>query len=128
MLTATMVINSPTALRSSPDWWRESGYFTADRSALPSSCGFKGTGKTDWNFSDTGKPFDSTYWTGRSHQPFYAQLNFQETHLGPSRHLRMPIRPRWKFHPSIPTIPSLEPTGRNTLMPPQSWIARSAWC
>jgi arylsulfatase A-like enzyme len=48
---------------------------------LPESCGFKGTGKTDWNFKVEGPPFDSDRWSDLvAHQPFYAQVNFSETH------------------------------------------------
>jgi hypothetical protein len=37
--------------------------------------------KTDWNFTYKGEPFDSERWADlKSHQPFYAQINFQETH------------------------------------------------
>ncbi|MFA5193958.1 MAG: sulfatase, partial [Verrucomicrobiia bacterium] len=39
------------------------------------------TGKTDWNFTYEGKPYDSDKWGDlKSHQPFYAQINFHETH------------------------------------------------
>jgi arylsulfatase A-like enzyme len=63
------------------DWMRDAGYFTANLVELPAACGFKGTGKTDWNFAYDGKPFDSSRWADlKAHQPFYAQLNFQETH------------------------------------------------
>ena len=62
-------------------WMRDAGYFTANIRQLPASFGFKGTGKTDWNFTVTEKPFDSDNWADlKSHQPFYAQINFQETH------------------------------------------------
>jgi len=48
---------------------------------LPLPCDFKGTGKTDWNFQYDGKPFDSASWNDlKTHQPFYAQVNFNETH------------------------------------------------
>ena len=43
--------------------------------------GFRGTGKTDWNFTYAGQPFDSDRWSDlKAHQPFFAQVNFQETH------------------------------------------------
>ncbi len=48
---------------------------------LPPEAGFRGTGKTDWNFKEPAKPFESSNWDDlKQHQPFYAQLNFQETH------------------------------------------------
>jgi N-sulfoglucosamine sulfohydrolase len=63
------------------DRMRDAGYFTANVVNLPSPLKFKGTGKTDWNFTYKGKPFDSRDWSDlKTHQPFYAQVNFQETH------------------------------------------------
>jgi arylsulfatase A-like enzyme len=42
---------------------------------------FEATGKTDWNFTPPARPFDSTHWTDlAAHQPFFAQINFDETH------------------------------------------------
>ncbi|MBI1784335.1 sulfatase, partial [Candidatus Sumerlaeota bacterium] len=71
----------PDGVRVLTDWMREAGYFTANIRELPPAMGFKGAGKTDWNFSYEGKPFDSTKWSDLAgHQPFYAQINFQETH------------------------------------------------
>jgi arylsulfatase A-like enzyme len=63
------------------DHFRAAGYFTANVRVMPAHFGFRGAGKTDWNFTYTGKPFDSDRWDDlRGHQPFYAQLNFSETH------------------------------------------------
>jgi arylsulfatase A-like enzyme len=71
----------PDGVRVFTGWMRDAGYFTANIRQLPASFGFKGTGKTDWNFSYSEKPFDSDDWADlKSHQPFYAQINFQETH------------------------------------------------
>jgi len=71
----------PAGVKVATDRFREAGYFTANLRELPASFGFKGSGKTDWNFSYAGKPFDSDQWSElKSHQPFYAQINFQETH------------------------------------------------
>jgi N-sulfoglucosamine sulfohydrolase len=71
----------PAGVRVLPDWLRDAGYFTANIRTLPSELGFNGTGKTDWNFTHSGKPFDSDDWADlKQHQPFYAQINFQETH------------------------------------------------
>lgn len=70
----------PNGVRVLPDWMREAGYFNANLEKLPASFGFRGTGKTDWNFSHP-RAFDSDDWADlKSHQPFYAQINFQETH------------------------------------------------
>jgi arylsulfatase A-like enzyme len=63
------------------DWLRDAGYFTANVRELPAELGFRGSGKTDWNFTYEGRPFDSDKWTDlKTHQPFFAQVNFQETH------------------------------------------------
>jgi N-sulfoglucosamine sulfohydrolase len=71
----------PQGVRVLTDWMRDAGYFTANVRDLPPSCGFKGTAKTDWNFTYDGKPFDSASWDDlKAHQPFYAQVNFNETH------------------------------------------------
>jgi arylsulfatase A-like enzyme len=78
----------PEGVKPLPDWMREAGYFTANLVELPAHFGFKGTGKTDWNFTYT-KPFESSQWEDlKAHQPFYAQINFHETHRafnGPKR-------------------------------------------
>jgi len=71
----------PPGVRLLPDWMRDAGYFTANIRELPLQCGFRGTGKTDWNFTVAGRPFDSDRWNDlKGHQPFFAQINFQETH------------------------------------------------
>ncbi len=71
----------PAGVRVASDWMRQAGYFTANVVELPASFGFKGTGKTDWNFTYHGEPFDSARWSDlSSHQPFFAQVNFNETH------------------------------------------------
>ena len=41
----------PEGVRTLSDWMREPGYFTANIRRLPASLGFKGTGKTDWDFT-----------------------------------------------------------------------------
>lgn len=71
----------PKGVRVLTDWMRDAGYFTANIRELPAAFGFKGTAKMDWNFSYHGKPFDSSRWDDlKRNQPFYAQINFQETH------------------------------------------------
>ena len=73
----------PAGVRVLTDWLRDAGYFTANIRRLPDALGFNGTGKTDWNFTYAGKPFDSADWADlKAHQPFYAQINFDETHRG----------------------------------------------
>lgn len=73
----------PEGVQTLPQWLRTAGYYTANIQHFPKSVGFKGTGKTDWNFSVEGKPFDGNDWSElKSRQPFYAQVNFSETHRG----------------------------------------------
>jgi arylsulfatase A-like enzyme len=62
-------------------WLQDAGYFTANLVRLPARLGFRGTGKTDWNFTPPARPFQSDDWADlKAHQPFFAQINFQETH------------------------------------------------
>ncbi|MEK7685738.1 MAG: sulfatase [Verrucomicrobiota bacterium] len=71
----------PDGVRLLTDWFRDAGYFTANVRVLPESCGFRGAAKTDWNFAYQGQPFDSDRWSDlKGRQPFFAQINFQETH------------------------------------------------
>lgn len=71
----------PAGVRVLPEWLRDAGNFTANLRELPESFGFKGSGKTDWNFTYDKQAFDSDKWSDlKTHQPFVAQINFQETH------------------------------------------------
>ncbi len=76
----------PAGVRVLTDWLRDADYFTANVRELPEPIKFRGTGKTDWNFTYTNKAgvnraFDSERWADlKSNQPFYAQVNFSETH------------------------------------------------
>ncbi len=74
----------PDGVRLVSDWLRQAGYYTANVVHFPEGVDFEGTGKTDWNFSYEGDPFDSDDWSDlKANQPFYAQVNFPETHRGP---------------------------------------------
>jgi N-sulfoglucosamine sulfohydrolase len=53
----------PTGVQVISDRMRAAGYFTANVRWLPEAFGFSGTGKTDWNFTYDGEPFDSDRWT-----------------------------------------------------------------
>jgi arylsulfatase A-like enzyme len=71
----------PKGVRVLTDWMRAAGYFTTNVRHLPEPMKWKGTAKTDWNFAYEGKPFDSDRWVDlKTKQPFFAQINFQETH------------------------------------------------
>ncbi|MBI5799171.1 MAG: sulfatase [Verrucomicrobia bacterium] len=92
----------PAGVKVATDRFREAGYFTANLVELPTSFGFKGSGKTDWNFTYEGKPFDGRGWDElRGKQPFYAQINFQETH----RKFRAPA----KADPAKVELPPIYP-------------------
>lgn len=71
----------PAGVKLISERMHDAGYFTANVKDMPAEAGFKGAGKTDWNFAAPEKPFDSASWDDlKAHQPFYAQVNFQETH------------------------------------------------
>jgi arylsulfatase A-like enzyme len=81
---------------------RDAGYFTANLREFPAAVGFRGSGKTDWNFTYPAQPFDSADWKDlKGRQPFFAQVNFQETHrtfnapkrVDPARVTMPPIYP-----------------------------------
>ncbi|QDU52168.1 sulfatase family protein [Gimesia panareensis] len=79
----------PQGVRVITDWLRPAGYTTANIKKLTDDRKlakfYKGTGKTDWNFTyPKGKqPFDLKDWDDlKQNQPFYAQINFSETHRG----------------------------------------------
>ena len=80
----------PKGVRVITDILREGGYFTGnlvDLTGDPEERFLRGTGKTDWNFSYPGnrEPFDTSEWDElRVNQPFYAQINFPESHRGAS--------------------------------------------
>ncbi|SIO66921.1 Arylsulfatase A [Singulisphaera sp. GP187] len=95
----------PLGVRIAPAWFRDAGYFTANVRTFPAGVNVTGTGKTDWNFSSDGKPFDSGRWDElKSHQPFIAQVNFKETHrafVSPRRAdpAKVVIPPYYPDHP-----------------------------
>ena len=95
----------PPGVRLLTEWFHDGRYFTANLRELPAELGFKGTAKTDWNFTPPETPFDSQHWADlKTHQPFYAQLNFQETHrpFHATRHAnasRVEIPPYEPDHP-----------------------------
>ncbi|RME96269.1 MAG: DUF229 domain-containing protein, partial [Verrucomicrobia bacterium] len=105
----------PPGVRVLTDWLRDAGYFTAnivDLTGDPQEKFFRGTGKTDWNFTYDGQPFDSKRWADlKDHQPFYAQINFPETHRGHSwdtahEHIEQPADPaKVKLPPYYPDHP-----------------------
>ena len=76
---------------------RDAGYFTA-------LCGSR---KTDWNFKPKVKPYDSSKWEDlKSHQPFFAQYQFSETHRRFKHCKEHPVDPdKVKVPPYYPDHP-----------------------
>lgn len=78
----------PDSVRTVMDWLRQEGYTTANVVHFPEGAEaagqpLKGSGKTDWNFTYRGQPFGTNRWSDlKENQPFYAQVNFSETHRG----------------------------------------------
>ena len=78
----------PDGVRLVSDWLRHAGYFTGNIERFPEDVQIggeplEGTGKTDWNFTYDGQPFDTDAWSDlKANEPFYAQVNFPETHRG----------------------------------------------
>lgn len=103
------------------DWFRPAGYHTANIRTFPTDNPdpkfYQGTGKTDWNFSylspnGNKNPFDTANWDQlKSNQPFFAQINFPETHRGaawnnahkyidhPANPAKVKIPPYYPDHP-----------------------------
>ena len=82
----------PEGVRVITDILRDGGYYTGnivDLCGDPNEHFYRGTGKTDWNFTYHGetlmRPFDTDKWADlQINQPFYAQINFPESHRGTS--------------------------------------------
>lgn len=80
----------PDGVRPFTALLREAGYHTSNLKDTPVG----GRGKTDFNFNLDEPPFDGTDWTQRAEgQPFYAQINFQETHRAFHHDPERPIDP-----------------------------------
>lgn len=85
---------------------QRAGYHTSNvTTAAP---GVRGTGKTDFNYN-VEHPFDGTDWAQRAtNQPFYAQVNFHETHRNFARHPERPVNPdRVELPPYYPEHPAM---------------------
>jgi arylsulfatase A-like enzyme len=102
----------PDGVQVVSDWKRHAGYFTANVRQFPEGTWFTGSGKTDWNFTYAGRPFDSDRWEDlKDRQPFYAQINFPETHRGQDwdeahTHIEQPADPaRVSIPPYYPDRP-----------------------
>ncbi len=95
----------PAGVRPFTALLREAGYHTSNLKDTE----IGGRGKTDFNFNLDEKPFDGTDWTERAEgQPFYAQINFQETHRAFKRSPARPIDPTGvrlpPYYPNHPVV------------------------
>ncbi len=106
----------PDGVKVITDILRDGGYYTGnivDLTGDSNELFYRGTGKADWNFTYKGEkyknPFDTNKWSDlQTHQPFYAQVNFPESHRGESwdtahEHLEKRADPaRMKIPPYYP--------------------------
>ncbi|MGI6455236.1 MAG: sulfatase [bacterium] len=73
------------------DEFRKAGYFTANIKKITPQ--LEGTGKTDYNYLKN-KPFDGNSWEQlKDNQPFFAEINFPETHRSFTRSKEHPTDP-----------------------------------
>ena len=98
----------PEGVRTLPEWFRAVGYHTANVREFPSAMNLRGAGKTDWNFISNEQPlYDGDRWEDLARrQPFYAQINFQETHRdfggeGATDPAQVVLPPYYPDHPAI---------------------------
>jgi len=84
---------------------RKDGYRLPEGVRLLTEWLREAAGKIDWNLTPETKPYDTADWTDlKSHQPFYAQINFSESHRGFSAPKRanpdkVKIPPYYPNHP-----------------------------
>lgn len=97
----------PSGVELVTDRLRKAGYFTANVVQFSAPMTLRGRGKTDWNFQPAGQPFDSAKWEDlKGHQPFYAQVNFGETHRVYERAKKNPTDPaKVTLPPYLPDHP-----------------------
>ncbi len=95
----------PPPVRPFTHYLREAGYHTSNLERVP---GIGGTGKTDFNFA-AENVFDGKDWSERRPgQPFYAQINFPETHRAFKRFTPRPVDPAQvvlpPYYPDHPAV------------------------
>ncbi len=98
----------PEGVRPLPEWFRAAGYHTANVREFPAALKVRGAGKTDWNFITREQPlYDGDRWEDLARrQPFYAQVNFQETHRdfageGVTDPAKVILPPYYPDHPAV---------------------------
>lgn len=82
----------PEGVHTHTHYFRQAGYHTSNsRTPAP---GLTAGGKTDFNYSFDYPAFDGEDWSERAAgQPFYAQVNFSETHRAFKRFEPSPVNP-----------------------------------
>ncbi|MDP8244427.1 MAG: sulfatase [Candidatus Hinthialibacter antarcticus] len=91
----------PGGARLITDWFRDAGYYTCNVTQV--APGVKGTGKTDFDFN-VENPFDGNDWSQRDEgQPFFAHINFPETHR------KFKADPEHPINPDEVTVPPYYP-------------------
>ncbi|MCF6268957.1 MAG: sulfatase [Melioribacteraceae bacterium] len=81
----------PKDVKVLTDYFRDAGYFNVNFTNVTPELSAKN--KTDWNFSEQD-PFDGRDWNQRKEgQPFFAQINFPETHRDFVKNEKHPIDP-----------------------------------
>ncbi len=82
----------PEGVFTHTHYFRQAGYHTSN-SKTPAP-GLTAGGKTDYNYHFDYPPFDGDDWSERADgQPFYAQVNFGETHRAFKRFPESPVSP-----------------------------------
>ncbi len=82
----------PEGIHTHTYYFRQAGYHTSN-SKTPAP-GLAAGGKTDFNYSLDDPAFDGEDWSERAAgQPFYAQINFSETHRAFKRFEESPVNP-----------------------------------
>ncbi|QDU93300.1 sulfatase family protein [Lignipirellula cremea] len=71
----------PEGVKILPELLRPAGYYCVQLRQFPADVDLHSGGKEDWNFTHPELVWDSHAWSDlKSHQPFYAQVNFGEAH------------------------------------------------
>jgi len=80
----------PEPVKVITEYFRAAGYYTSNCAGL----NWTRPGKTDFNFTMRRKPFDGTDWKDRKPgQPFFAQVNIEESHRPFTKDHENPIAP-----------------------------------
>jgi hypothetical protein len=102
----------PEGVETIADRLRHAGYFTGNVETFREGVSFEGTGKTDWNFSYAGRPFDTAPSTARSTLPSPTGAT---SGIGPTNSSTRRSPPAsWTCRRTTPTTRSCARTGPST--------------